>query len=380
MQQEAVSMKIKSYFSNSVEKAIQEARLEMGPEAMLLTTRRSSPETRRLGAYEVVFGLPAQTQNSAPSPSVASVDLSAELQSLQSQLEEVKSALQGSGGARTQVSGVSLPEELCRELADAGLEPNIAQAIADEAVGAWRQMQQTPRSIRGGSHLRQLAIEAISKRLRFAPPFAPPQADTCRVVAFVGPPGAGKTTALAKFAVQYCLAAQQSVRIISVDPHRVASHEKLRALAAVIGIGFTASSTVSEFREALEEFRGKNALLIDTPGYASRDFDGASDIASCLARATQKQIHLVLPASMKFTDLSRYAGGFEVFQPDYLLFSKIDETESCGAALSLALQCGKPLSFLANGQGIPEDFEPASSGALTAYLNMQATVEAISAA
>jgi flagellar biosynthesis GTPase FlhF len=70
------SMKIKSYFSNSVEKAIQEARQEMGAEAMLLTTRRSSPETRRLGAYEVVFGLPAQAQTVTPPSSVPAVDLS----------------------------------------------------------------------------------------------------------------------------------------------------------------------------------------------------------------------------------------------------------------------------------------------------------------
>jgi flagellar biosynthesis protein FlhF len=379
MEQDSGSMKIKSYFSNSVEKAIQEARQEMGAEAMLLTTRRSSPETRRLGAYEVVFGLPAQAQNVTPPSSAPSVDLSVELQSLQSQLEEVKSALQ-LGGARPQVSAVSLPEELGRELVDSGLELDFARTIAEEAVAAWRQLPQTPKSIRGGTLLRQLAIESISKRLRFAPDFTQQQVETGRVVVFVGPPGAGKTTTLAKFAVQYCLATQHSVRIISVDPHRVASHEKLRALSTVIGIGFTPASSMSEFREALEEFRGKNVILIDTPGYAIRDFDGASDIAGCLARASHKHIHLVLPASMKRADLSRYVRQYEVFQPDYLLFSKLDETESCGAALSTALEFGKPLSFLTDGQSIPEDLEPANSGALTAYLSMQEPAEAISAA
>jgi flagellar biosynthesis protein FlhF len=373
------SMKIKSYFSNSVEKAIQEARQEMGAEAMLLTTRRSSPETRRLGAYEVVFGLPAQAQTVTPPSSVPSVDLSLELQNLQSQLEEVKSALQF-GGVRPQVSAVSLPEELGRELVDAGLERDFARAIAEEAVAVWRQMPQTPKSIRGGTVLRQLAVESISKRLRFAPDFTQHQAETGRVVVFVGPPGAGKTTTLAKFAVQYCLATQQSARIISVDPHRVASHEKLRALSAVIGIGFTPANTMNELREALEEFRGKNVILIDTPGYASRDFDGASDIVGCLARASHKHIHLVLPASMQRTDLSRYVRQYEVFQPDYLLFTKLDETESCGVALSIALDAGKPLSFLANGQSIPEDLELANSGALTAYLSVREPAEAISAA
>ena len=200
------------------------------------------------------------------------------------------------------------------------------------------------------------------------------------MVVFVGPPGAGKTTTLAKFAVQFCLATQQSVRIISVDPHRVASHEKLRALSAVMGIGFTPANTMSDLREALEEFRGKNVILIDTPGYASRDFDGASDIADCLVPASHKHTHLVLPASMQRNDLSRYVRQYEVFQPDYLLFTKLDETESCGAALSVVLEAGKPVSFLANGQSIPEDIEPANSSPLTAFLSMREPTEAISAA
>ena len=47
------------------------------------------------------------------------------------------------------------------------------------------------------------------------------------------------------------------------------------------------------------------------------------------------------------------------FQPDYLLFTKLDETGSQGAILSAALEAGKPLSFFTNGQNIPEDIEPA---------------------
>ena len=34
-----------------------------------------------------------------------------------------------------------------------------------------------------------------------------------------------------------------------------------------------------------------------------------------------------------------------MFQPDYLLFTKLDETESQGAILSAALEAGKPLSY-----------------------------------
>src|ERR1700722_18606992 len=96
-EQPTSSMKIKSYFASSVEQAIQEARQELGTDAMLITSRRSSPETRSLGAYEVVFGLNAASnlsgarqRPSAPSADL-SKDLSGELQHLRAQLQEIKS-------------------------------------------------------------------------------------------------------------------------------------------------------------------------------------------------------------------------------------------------------------------------------------------------
>ncbi len=110
MEQPSSSMKIKSYFASSVEQAIQEARLELGTDAMLITSRRSSPETRSLGAYEVVFGLnaapntPGARPRSAVQAADLSKDLSGELQNLRAQLQEIKSTLQGAraagGGSR----------------------------------------------------------------------------------------------------------------------------------------------------------------------------------------------------------------------------------------------------------------------------------------
>ena len=48
-------MRLKSYFAGTVESAICLARQEMGGDAMLVNSRRTLPEARHLGAYEVVF-------------------------------------------------------------------------------------------------------------------------------------------------------------------------------------------------------------------------------------------------------------------------------------------------------------------------------------
>jgi flagellar biosynthesis protein FlhF len=40
-----------------------------------------------------------------------------------------------------------------------------------------------------------------------------------------------------------------------------------------------------------------------------------------------------------------------------MLFTRLDETESLGPIFNEAARTGKPLSFFANGQRIPEDLE-----------------------
>ncbi len=61
-------MRIKSYFAQSVQEAMERARIELGPEAMLMSSKKSGPEQSRLGAYEVVFGVATETR---PPPSAA---------------------------------------------------------------------------------------------------------------------------------------------------------------------------------------------------------------------------------------------------------------------------------------------------------------------
>ena len=84
------------------------------------------------------------------------------------------------------------------------------------------------------------------------------------------------------------------------------------------------------------------------------------EVAGCLERIPNKQVHLVLPASMKRESLGRCIRDYAAFAPDYLLFTRLDETESFGALISTAMESGKPLSFFTNGQGIPEDLEAAN--------------------
>src|SRR4051794_2128927 len=84
-------MKIKSYYAVSVEAAIASARKELGSEAMLMNSRKTMPEARHLGEYEVVF---ACTDQPEPGASAAEREtLASELAAIRSQVEEISSSI-----------------------------------------------------------------------------------------------------------------------------------------------------------------------------------------------------------------------------------------------------------------------------------------------
>jgi flagellar biosynthesis protein FlhF len=376
MKSETASMRIKSYFSGSVERAIRDAREELGGEATLITSRRTAPDARHLGAYEVVFGI-AEQPASAPS-ALPPEDLNAELTMLREQLDGIKRLLNLRGAGAGNFARPEL-EQLYQQLVSSNWDAGLSRQIVDEAYAAWQALSQAERSSSAATFER-LAAGCIGRRLRFAPEFTPAASDSNRAVILVGPPGAGKTTTLAKIAIRECLAQRIPARLISVDLHGVAAHEKLRSFAAIMGAGFTAANSASQFMEAVDEFRNKHVLLIDTPGYGPSDIAWARDLASVLAELKHKEIHLVLSASMHPAGLLRYLRQFEEFHPDYLLFTKLDEMETHGSLLSAALQASTPLSFLTTGQSVPEDIDRANSGALLAHLLVRERAEAISAA
>jgi flagellar biosynthesis protein FlhF len=177
------------------------------------------------------------------------------------------------------------------------------------------------------------------------------------VTALVGPSGSGKTTTLAKLAVQYGLASRRPVHLLSVDTFRIAAAAQLRSFASILGVGFQVLETVAALAQAIADNRGKELILIDTPGFGPADMEADCGLAQFLSSRSDIDTQLVLSSSMKAADVTRMVDRFEIFRPQRLLFTRLDETESFGPIFNEAVRTAKPLSFFANGQRIPEDLE-----------------------
>lgn len=364
-------MKIKSYFARTVEDAMAMARQELGPEAMLVNSRRAALETRHLGDYEVVFAsdVPAAESEeiaaavrSAP-PGVLAQPfgerLSAEVAELKKELEGMRRAFTRTVLAPAQWPGASSEEtDAYALLAAAEVSPELARDIVQSAGS---RLAPSPRPDSGA--LRLALAEQLELRVVAQPSLGRGEARP-GIVALVGPPGAGKTTTLVKLAANYGLASRRPVLLLSMDTYRVAAADQLRSFAAILGVGFQVLETVTALAQTIEENRGKDLIFIDTPGFGFHDLDSASALARFLSTRGDIDTHLVVASSLKSADLCRVVDAFEAFRPQRLLFTKLDETGSYGPILNETVRTGKPLSFFTAGQRIPEDLEEASGGRL----------------
>ena len=369
-------MRIKSFFASTVDAALAEARRELGPEAMLIESRRSGPEWRRLGEHEVVCAVtsdtaPANGRRTRPSPSSEEVRRGATAgtapegwEALLNRVERIASTLERAEGAALRIAAP--PESIAslKALESAGVDPQWIGEILSRAQSEYGDMSQA-----AGSMIRVDSSLGNSGAAQ-------------GIVAVVGPSGAGKTATLVKLAARFGFASRRPSLLISADTQRVAGTEPLRSYAAILGAGFLAVESPRALRQAIEEHRGKEWIWIDTPGWSRNEIDEARDLMNVLAADPEVDTHLVLPASMRAADLAGAAARFDPCRPSKLLFTRLDECSSFGVLLNETARTGLPVSFLCSGPQIPEDLEPADKQRIASLILHGAAPEkkAVSAA
>ncbi|MGH9622638.1 MAG: hypothetical protein ACRD45_23395 [Bryobacteraceae bacterium] len=379
-------MKIKSYFANSVQEAMEKARAELGAEAMLVHSKNTDAELRHLGAYEVVFGVSAHPTGAAAlkaAPEAATPErgdaLLEEMAELRRQIEGVKRSVSRQS-AHLRLAGLERWPEL-EKLYEQLLAADFSSETAQDLVQAARRLTDgDPRSPRASAAAIEAAVSAeIERRLLLEPEIGEREPGR-KVALFTGPPGCGKTSLLVKVAVAHGVKRGIPVQILSTDTLRVGAVEQLSAYAHILGAGFQAVHTVAAFARALEEHRAKKLVLIDTPGYAANEMEDAQELAGFVSSQRRIEVHLLLPTFLRQSVLARTAERFQIFAPAKLAFTHFDEAGSPGAVLDQALRSGLPVSFLSSGQKIPEDIAEASKAALLEGLWEPAEAAAVSAA
>ncbi len=266
-----------------------------------------------------------------------------------------------------------LPEGLFRLFTDL-LELEFSEEAARELVETVRcetagGEQQDPVLLK--AHVARL----LEQQIRVSGPVAL-SPGRCRLAALVGPTGVGKTTTIAKLAANYRLREKRRVGLITVDTYRIAAVEQLRTYADIIDLPMEVVSTLREMRRAVREMRELDLVLIDTAGRSPRDEIKLQELRAFLQEAQADEVHLVLSSVASERALLQTAERFAAVGTTALILTKLDEASALGHILPVLRRSGLKLSYLTNGQNVPDDIEVADTARLARMILEARNLEA----
>lgn len=175
----------------------------------------------------------------------------------------------------------------------------------------------------------------------------------------LGTSGVGKTTMLAKLAVISALQSSQRVAIVSLG-NRAGAREALRLTTGIIDSPMLQAETPQALEKTIAQLSGYDRIFLDTPGINPFDASEVAKLAQMLAIIPGVELHLVLNATMRDSDLFRAIESFSTLGLNAIAFARLDESTSYGALLNVVDMAKLPLSYFGFGREIPSDLERAS--------------------
>jgi flagellar biosynthesis protein FlhF len=326
-------MHVKRLYRSTVRDALSAAHAELGPGALVLSTELVPAPGWRGWVGQRVVRLTAGAERSV-------------------------------SDERPEVPGRRQPR---LDPARAGVAARLAAAGIDLALAEAVVARMSNAECRGGSDVslrRALAAELAA--------LTGSEAGYERFEVFVGPPGVGKTTTIAKIAAQERALGGRTLGLVAADAFRAGAIEQLRSYAAVLGAPFRIARSGAELEQAIGASR--HTSLVDTAGRSPAD-GHLADLIAVLARTRGVRTHLVLAADTSAATARRIFDRYAPMAPSRVVITKLDESESLAPLLAVVRERALPVSYLGTGQRVPEDLWRATPAGLAAALLREPAME-----
>ncbi len=366
-------MNIKKFVAKNSAEALAQINAELGPDAAILSTQRVEGGIE----YSVALGLdmtaaaPAPRAPDAPRPRarrdadddtdargqkngtgprvVWSQDadilaLQRELGSMRSMLEDQMKA-QAWKALRRESRSANYALSLLHAM---DFEPAIAERYAASvAIDDAREVQ------------RQVLRMAIKADIKTAPPPAR------GVVVFAGPPGAGKTTAIAKLAAQHVQRGRRdNIALVTTDTARIAAQDQLRAYGRILQVPVYSAATIEEAVTTLKVVERKDTVLVDTGGLSCDDEGGFLELQQLIEAASAATLVLTLPAEKSQPTLRDMIAKWSRLPLGGVMLTRLDEVLAMGGVLSVLRKYPFPIMWCSTGPNVPDDIEIADAATL----------------
>ena len=182
-------------------------------------------------------------------------------------------------------------------------------------------------------------VQALATTLHFAPlqlaPRAPP-------ILLVGPPGAGKTLTVARLATRLVLAGGMPLAV-TADGQRAGATAQLLAYTRLLGIRLVVAEGPEMLRRALARPDCGAPMLIDTPGLDPFEPAQRAALAELIAAASGV-VALVLPAGLDPAEASELAVAHAGLGATHLIATRLDAARRLGGVLAAADAAGLALA------------------------------------
>jgi len=244
--------------------------------------------------------------------------------------------------------------EILRELTEIGISRDLSDYI----------LKQLPEKVEIGA-ARRFAISGLSQYLRVT---GDRWLEDGGRVAFIGATGVGKTTTIAKLAVRWVLRhGPRDLALVGCDTVRIGAQDQIQSLGQLLGAPVYTPDTFESLPTLLSRLGDRHRpgaarmILIDTPGSSLRDAQLASRLSVLSNCASQMETALVVGASTQAGAIEETMKRFAPANPACCVLTKLDEAASLGGALSALIRARLPVSYISEGQRVPEDLKPARS-------------------
>ncbi len=374
-------MNIRRYVANDMREALSSIRTDLGPDAVMLSSRKlengveviaavdyddslignakgepAADETsvRELDEYEQIARRAAAAEpesrpqaaaptSAAPPSAAAESSMALEIKDLRRLLETQLASLAWNDLNRE----APVRARLLRELAKLGVDSSLAAELADEV---------SP----GASY--QEAMRLIVRRFGERLPLVPwDMAEDGGIFALVGPTGVGKTTSIAKIAARFVLRhGVEQLGLVSTDTYRIGARQQLSNFARILRVPMHVAENAADLRRVLDGFANKKLVLIDTAGMSQRDVRLANQFTTLKVEGHRVRTVLALSAGADRGCLAEALRVFEAANPEALIVTKLDEAVALGGILSMAIVDRLPVAYLSDGQRVPEDLHRAA--------------------
>ncbi|WP_375142926.1 flagellar biosynthesis protein FlhF [Paenibacillus sp. D2_2] len=185
--------------------------------------------------------------------------------------------------------------------------------------------------------------------------------ENTRIVYIAGPTGVGKTTTIAKLAADQIFRARKKVGFITADTYRISAIEQLRTYASILNVPIEVVQSPGDVQRAVQRLEQCDLILMDTAGRNYLNEIHVAELHSLINANENSETYLVLSLTSKTQDMERIAEHFSRYGLKKVIFTKLDETESIGPMFNLLQDYPVAMSYITNGQNVPDDLLVADS-------------------